>query len=315
MSKLSFVVAALLVPALSVSVATAAPKKKKKKPKPAQTEAVAPAPTPPPEPIFDTKPNTSALQRVESDVSSYSPKEAPPPTITKQPDEPAAKATLTSADVPASPPAATPAPAPVPAAAVDADVARPSTPKRDALGDGLSVAPLADYGTSKVYGLGVGGRVGYTLSRIYFGGTFNYQFGGSNGPLSYKFFYLGPEVGYNLAAGPVVFRPYFGGGVGSLQTTYRGTGFISAAGGGAGVTQDFRGQSQSAVLWPGVTILVPVTGELALGADVRMLFAPGQDAGTDTLANNGVLKFPGDAGVTKPTSTALVAGLTASYRF
>jgi hypothetical protein len=315
MAKLSLIVAALLVPALSVSVATAAPKKKKPKKKPAKTEQVAPAPEAP-APIFDTKPDTSALQRVENGVSNYAPPDAPTPVITKQPDEPASKTTLTSADAPAPAPAADPAPAPITTKPADADVAPAAPKKRDALGEGVSVAPLADYGTSKVYGFGIGGRVGYThSSHLYFGGAFNYHFGGSNGPYSYKLFYLGPEVGYNVAAGPVTVRPYLGGGVGSLRTTYHGTGYVSAAGGGAGVTQDYNGQSQTAFFWPGVTIFVPVTNEIALGADVRLFLAPGQDASAKTLANNGVLKFNDTSNTSTPTSTALAAGLTASYRF
>jgi hypothetical protein len=186
--------------------------------------------------------------------------------------------------------------------------------RRDPLGEGVSVAPLADFGSSKAYGLGVGARVGYThASHIYFGGTFQYHFGGSSGPFRYAAFYLGPEIGYNVAAGPVVVRPYVGGGFGSLQTTYHGTGFMSA-GGGQGVTDDFHGRSQSAFFWPGVTVLVPAGDDFALGADLRALFAPGQTAGVGALANNGTLTFPNAASST-PSSTAIVAGFTASYRF
>jgi hypothetical protein len=238
--------------------------------------------------------------------------------------EPTGKTTLTSAQLSAdgaAPPAAAPEAAPAPAApapaaasvAVDAPATASPSAKHDALGEGVTIAPLADFGTSKAYGFGVGARAGYLhSSRVYLGGTFVYNFGGTEGALSYTSYYLGPEVGYQVAAGPIAVRPYVGGGFGAIQTTYRGLGLIPG-GGGAGVSSDYKGRSQSAYLWPGVTILVPVVKELALGADVRVLFAPGQDASTATLANNGVLHFTNAQSA--PSSTALVAGLTASYRF
>jgi hypothetical protein len=191
----------------------------------------------------------------------------------------------------------------------------PSATRSDALGAGISAAPVADFGTSKVYGLGVGARLGYThASNVYFGGTFHYHFGGSSGPMSYTLYYVGPEVGYNVAAGPVVVRPYLGGGFGSLHSTYRGTGVLRASGGGVAVTDDYHGASQSAFFWPGVTVLVPVTPDIAVGADARLVFAPGQDASTSTLTNNGVVSFA-NTNVSTPTSTALAMGLTGSYRF
>jgi hypothetical protein len=81
------------------------------------------------------------------------------------------------------------------------------------------------------------------------------------------------------------------------------------------VSADYPGASQSAIFWPGLTIFVPVSNEIALGADARALFAPGQDSGPSTLANNGTLKFPNTGGLSTPSGTAFAAGLTASYKF
>jgi hypothetical protein len=297
MSKGTIILTALLVSALAASIASAAPKKKKK-PKvhaPAAAATVAP-PAESTSPPDMPPPATSALDRVEKSIAAYSPKEAPPPVITARKDEPIATTTLTSAQAPSAE-----APAPRPAS-------------RGALGEGFSLAPVADYGTSKVYGVGVGLRFGYThSSRVYLGATFLNHFGGSNGLLSYNLYYYGPEVGYDLPFGPVVVRPYVGGGVGSLKTTYRGTGVIPGSGGVA-VPGDFYGRSQTPFFWPGATIFVPLGNALALGADVRVLLAPGQDASTSTLSNNGSLAFPNSGG-SSSSSTALAAGLVASYRF
>jgi hypothetical protein len=314
MFKCSPVVAALLVPLLAVSIASAAPPKKKKpKPKPADTTA-APAPTPPPPPVFDTKPSTSALNRVEASINSYSPKEAPPPTISRYGKDavPTSTTTLTSADASSATPSAPRTTAAV--AVADSDVASARPARRDPLGQGFTVAPLADFGTSKVYGFGVGARVGYTTaSRIYLGGTFVYHLGESNGPLTYGLYYFGPEAGYNVPVGPIVVRPYVGGGYGALQTTYHGLAMIPG-GGNAGTNGDFRGRSATPFVWPGLTIMVPVAGDFAVGADARVVFAPGQDAGYGSLLNSGTLRFA-TASPSSPPSTALAAGLTASYRF
>jgi hypothetical protein len=314
MFKCTPVVAALLVPVLAISVASAAAPKKKKKPKTAPTtSATVTAPAPPPAPVFETKPDTSALNRVEASINSYSPKDAPPPTITRYGKDAPAPApavgttTLTSAQVPASTPRTTAA------VAVSEPDATPA-PRRDPLGPGFTVAPVADFGTSKIYGLGVGARVGYTLSsRIYLGGTFVYHVGESNGPLTYGLYYFGPEVGYNVPLGPLVVRPYVGGGYGSLHTTYHGLAMIPG-GGSAGTNGDFNGRSATPYLWPGVTILVPLGNAFAVGADARLVLAPGQDASYGALSNSGSLRFA-TASPSTPSSTALAAGLTASYRF
>src|SRR5262245_12208248 len=154
MSKLSAVIAAFLVPALAVSVASAAPKKKKKhkSPPPAAAATVAPPPAVPakPDPVLDAKPKSSALQRVENGIASYTPPDAPTPVISpKQAEKPVPTSTtsLTSASVPAAPRAQ------ITAASPDV-VASPV--KRDPLAEGISVAPIVDFGTSKAYGLGVG---------------------------------------------------------------------------------------------------------------------------------------------------------------
>jgi hypothetical protein len=308
MQKVSVIVAALLVPAFVASLANAAPPKKKQ-PKATAPVTTAPTPTPPPPPVFDTKPKTSALSRVENSVLGYERKGPATPTITPwKPDgtasgEPVSTTSLSSAEVSTAP---APAPAPREADGV------PRRAGKDALGQGFSVAPVADFGTSKAYGFGAGARVGYTLaSRVYVGGTFVYRVGESNGPLTYAMYYFGPEVGYDVPAGPLVVRPYVGGGYGALRTTYHGAAQLPG-GGGMGVGDAFTGASQTPFFWPGVTAFLPLGDALALGADARVVFAPGQDSSTGSLANNGSLRFTSTPAV---ASTALVAGLTASYRF
>jgi len=318
MSKRIPVVAALLVPVLAMSIASAAPPKKKKpKAKPVETAApAAPTPAPAPTPVFDTKPSTSALNRVEASINNYAPKEAAPPTITKYGKDPASPSastpsttTLTSADASGAAPRTTAA-----VAVADSDVANAKPAPRDPLGQGVTVAPVANFGTSKVYGFGFGARLGYTTSsRIYLGGTFVYHLGETNGPLTYGLYYFGPEVGYNVPVGPVVVRPYVGGGYGSLETTYHGLAQIPG-GGSVGTNGDFHGRSATPFVWPGLTILIPVGNAFAVGADARVVFAPGQESGFGTLLNGGSLRFA-SASPASPPSTALAAGLTASYRF
>ena len=111
----------------------------------------------------------------------------------------------------------------------------------------------------------------------------------------------------------MVVRPYVGGGAGYLQTTYHGAGLIPGAG-GMSAPVDYTGRPRSVIFWPGATFFVPLGDELAIGADVRVLVAPGLDTSTGTLPNDGALRFASFSAST-PSSTALAAGLTASYRF
>lgn len=314
MLKLTVIAAAasgLLVPALVVSVAAAAPPAKKKTTKPAAAATAATAPAAPPPVLFETKPKNSALSRVEDSVAGWAPRGPATPTITPWRGDGAAAAptneiagatTLSSAEMGAPPRDREP----------DASLSSIARARKDPLGAGLSAAPVADVATSKAYGFGVGARLGYTFgSRIYFGGTFVYRAGESNGPLTYAMIYYGPELGYSIPAGPLVVRPYVGGGYGALRTTYHGAGLLPG-GGGAGVGDEFTGKSQTPFFWPGVTAFLPMTDALAVGADARVVLAPGQDSSSGVLSNNGSLKFPSTGGA---SSTALVAGLTGSYRF
>ena len=124
-----------------------------------------------------------------------------------------------------------------------------------------SVAGLVGYGFKDGMNLGLGVRGGYTLPmNLYLGGTFVYHLGKTEGPQSLKSYYLGFEGGYDLAAGPVVIRPYLGLGAHTV------TGTMDAI---PGITTEPISSSDTAfALWPGATVLYPL-GSAFLGADAR----------------------------------------------
>jgi hypothetical protein len=89
--------------------------------------------------------------------------------------------------------------------------------------EGGSIASLIGFGANQ-YGLNFGVRGGYTLpSHLYLGGTLlgNTSIGGDTTLAGWGLgFTLGAEVGYDVAAGPLVLRPY--AGLGYTQQTYNG---------------------------------------------------------------------------------------------
>lgn len=124
-------------------------------------------------------------------------------------------------------------------------------------------------------GPALGVRGAMTLARrIRVGGALVYHFGHSfsrtvnrqstNG--STAGVYLGPEVGYDVALGPVILRPYLGAGIAFLS---------SRVVGGVRATES----DTAAVIWPGAVVEWLVPGSIvALGADLRLVTIPGGPA-------------------------------------
>jgi hypothetical protein len=128
----------------------------------------------------------------------------------------------------------------------------------------VQVGALAGYGFKDGVNFGLGARGGYTLPmNVYLGGTFQYHFGKSEGPVSVNVYYAGVEGGYDIAIDPIVVRPYvglgpaFGHSSGSLCLGDLGC-------------QDLSDTKTKLGVWPGVTVLAPIQN-FYVGADARFL--------------------------------------------
>jgi hypothetical protein len=125
-----------------------------------------------------------------------------------------------------------------------------------------SVAGLLGYGFKDGVNLGLGVRGGYTLPmNLYLGGTFVYHLGKSENEYSTNLFYFGAEGGYDIAAGPVVIRPYLGLGAATAQVSMPAI---------PGFTEKMSNSETRFALWPGATVLYPL-GSWFIGADARFL--------------------------------------------
>ena len=150
-----------------------------------------------------------------------------------------------------------------------------------------SVGALLGYGFKDGTNLGLGVRGGYTLPmNVYLGGTFVYHLGKSQdtgfGDAKVNVFYYGFEGGYDIAAGPVVVRPYLGLGAATAKATIPGGSF-----GG----QTFPETSSSETrfgLWPGASVLYPL-GSAFVGADARYLIV--EDFNAFSLFATGGVQF------------------------
>ncbi len=130
-----------------------------------------------------------------------------------------------------------------------------------------SVAPLVGYGTADLK-VGLGARAGYTFETpIYVGGTFLYHFGNGtvdavNGvsTAERRFYYPAGEVGYDISAGPLLFRPYAGVGVLFAKTELTVNGITDSA------------TDKQLMIYPGATAqyLFP-RSPIFVGADARVL--------------------------------------------
>ncbi len=140
------------------------------------------------------------------------------------------------------------------------------------VGVGIGNARPCGGGTCNAYGLGFGLRGGYEITHhLYVGGAFVYHLGFSRaipvGPFtsqqSASVLYFGPELGYNIDAGPIVIRPYLGIGLGILSAS------VTSGFGANGTAADTSGSGAHFALWPGVTGLYPINQTFFAGADLR----------------------------------------------
>lgn len=131
----------------------------------------------------------------------------------------------------------------------------------------ISIAFLAGHGEKDAFKAGVGGRVGYTLkNNLYFGGSFIWHFGTQDGPVQANVSYGGGEVGYELPVGPIVVRPYVGGGIASIFASV----YMPRIGGYEG-GRISASESRFAV-WPGASLLIPFDGGRGfIGVDGKFL--------------------------------------------
>jgi hypothetical protein len=119
--------------------------------------------------------------------------------------------------------------------------------------------------TVNPYGLGFGGRAGYTLtSHIYVGGIFVYHTGESKDDKGIKYeasvLYPGLEAGYDLGVGPVLLRPYAGVGYLSIK--------VKASAG----PNEIDRSSGKIGFWPGLSVLYPFD-KYFVGIDARYVVA------------------------------------------
>jgi hypothetical protein len=133
---------------------------------------------------------------------------------------------------------------------------------------GASAALLLAYGSSGLK-FGIGARGGYTFPQptgpghFYVGGLLSDHFV-SNGNV----FYIGPEGGYELPAGPVIVRPYIGLG---LANEHGDSVTVEGITVGGESTTDFA-------FWLGGAVLYPVTSNIGVGADARVLLVDNDSA-------------------------------------
>jgi hypothetical protein len=151
---------------------------------------------------------------------------------------------------------------------------------------GVSIAAEAGAGINAgdvSYGFGIGGRIGYTMpNRLWIGGHIMYQAGQAatdpttNYQTANNLWYLGPEIGYAVTAGPVVVRPYASGGVAFIRTSTTGPNIDSS-------TTDTR-----PYLAPGAIVYLPI-GKFFVGADSR--FMVGKEMSALTLYGSAGMKL------------------------
>lgn len=136
----------------------------------------------------------------------------------------------------------------------------------------MSVSPLLGFGTNKLE-FGVGLRVGTVAiaPHLWIGGTFFYHHGISTEGLvanvryasSSSLIYMGPEVGYDFEAGPILIRPF--GGI--------GPGFFHVSSTSANVrTSD---NTTHFLLWMGGAVLYGIPqSRFFVGGDMRLVTVP-----------------------------------------
>jgi hypothetical protein len=136
----------------------------------------------------------------------------------------------------------------------------------------VSIAFLAGHGEKDAFKTGIGGRIGYTLgSGLYFGGSYVSHFGTQDGPVQANVSYAGGEVGYELAAGPVIVRPYVGAGLASIYASV----FVPPMGSFQGGR--IEASDRRFAVWPGASVLVPIDRAF-IGVDAKFLVVDSSNA-------------------------------------
>jgi hypothetical protein len=176
----------------------------------------------------------------------------------------------------------------------------PSAPEPTAASDGSqgfarpggSLAGLLGYGFNDALQVGFGARGGYTFpNKLYIGGMLMYHLGSSqsyaaggvSGSSHANVYYGGVEGGYEIAVASVVVRPYAGVGPAwvSVSSQSNLVGPVPVA------TANNTSDSASRMgFWFGGALLYPVSQDLALGGDARVLVV--SDYNTVNLLLTGV---------------------------
>ena len=142
---------------------------------------------------------------------------------------------------------------------------------------GWSAGASIGTGLGEAYGLGFGGRAGYTLpGRVYVGGIVGYHVGTTTetegSSISSRTWYFGPEAGYDLGVGKVLVRPVLGLGLGFKRET------MSAA-------NEATASATNVYVAPGASVIYPI-GNFFVGGDSRALL----------MKDNNTITFMGTAG-------------------
>lgn len=150
---------------------------------------------------------------------------------------------------------------------------------------GWSAGANLGLGLGDAYGVGVGGRAGYTLpGRVYVGGIIGYHFGNtaeSQGlEIKNKTWYFGPEAGYDLGVGKVILRPVLGMGLAFRNQAVTGSDGAVVAANTSSTETDAR-----VYVAPGASVIYPI-GNFFVGGDSRAML----------MSNNNTITFMGTAG-------------------
>lgn len=158
---------------------------------------------------------------------------------------------------------------------------------RDFVADptGWSAGANLGFGLGDAYGVGFGGRAGYTLpGRVYVGGIVGYHIGNTAEALGVetrqKTWYFGPEAGYDLGVGKVILRPVLG-----LGLAFRNQNITGASDAQVAANVNASETDTRVYVAPGASVIYPI-GNFFVGGDSRAMLMNG----------NNTITFMGTAG-------------------